>query len=374
MTERERYLETMLFGNPDKVPFMPGSARESTIKNWNMQGLPEGKNYIDFVREKLGIEPLKKIEKADIWVEERMNPMFEEKVIEKKERSQIVQDWKGNICEISNDFDVRYLRDAIDFVTRSWLKCPVENRNDWEAMKLRYNPNDPSRFPENIKEEGKKAQNRDYVLSLEFSGPFWQLREWLGFEKLCMLFIEDPDFVKDMVNFWKDYVSALLEKIVPHVKLDFVHISEDMAYKEKAMISPAMAREFLSPCYSQWNEIIKGSGCPVYGVDSDGYIAELIPVWIECGINECDPMEVAAGCDVNQLRKMFGKKMAFKGGVDKRAMAKGGKIIQEEIKRLAPVIKDGGYIPSCDHGIPNDVNWKDFMEYCELLAKSTGWK
>jgi hypothetical protein len=47
-----------------------------------------------------------------------MIPEFEEKVIERKERSQIVQDWKGNICEISNEFDIRYLRNAIDFVTR----------------------------------------------------------------------------------------------------------------------------------------------------------------------------------------------------------------------------------------------------------------
>ena len=37
------------------------------------------------------------------------------------------------------------------------------------------------------------------------------------------------------------------------------------------------------------------------------------------------------------------------------------------------VIKDGGYIPGCDHGVPSDVSWPNFMLYCELLAKATGW-
>ena len=76
---------------------------------------------------------------------------------------------------------------------------------------------------------------------------------------------------------------------------------------------------------------------------------------------------------INEFRKKFGKNMAYKGGVDKREMAKGGKAIEREIERLRPVIKDGGFIPSCDHGIPSDVSWPNFVYYVKLLAKETGW-
>ncbi len=65
--------------------------------------------------------------------------------------------------------------------------------------------------------------------------------------------------------------------------------------------------------------------------------------------------------------------MAFQGGVDKRAMAKGGNIIKAEMERLLPVIRTGGYIPSCDHGIPADVSWPCMMEYARILAQMTGW-
>ncbi len=34
MTARERYLETLLFGTPDKIPFEPGGAPKS-LGGWN---------------------------------------------------------------------------------------------------------------------------------------------------------------------------------------------------------------------------------------------------------------------------------------------------------------------------------------------------
>jgi len=58
-----------------------------------------------------------------------MMPQFEEKVLEVRAHSQVVQDWKGNICEIGKEFTVEYLRNAIDFVTRRWIKCP------WKAAR-----------------------------------------------------------------------------------------------------------------------------------------------------------------------------------------------------------------------------------------------
>jgi uroporphyrinogen decarboxylase len=208
---------------------------------------------------------------------------------------------------------------------------------------------------------------------ISVSGPFWQLREWLGFEHLCVLFHDDPAFVKEMIAFWQSFVARLLENTFPYVKPDEVHLAEDMAFKSFAMISPAMTREFLLPAYQCWGEIIRGAGVPIYGMDSDGYVGQLIPVWMEAGINLCDPIEVAAGNDIVAFREAFGRRMAFRGGVDKRAMAQGGAFIEAEIDRLRAIIADGGYIPSCDHGIPPDVSWSNFVRYAGLLAKATGW-
>lgn len=44
-----------------------------------------------------------------------------------------------------------------------------------------------------------------------------------------------------------------------------------------------------------------------------------------------------------------------------------------EIGRLRPVIEDGGYAPGCDHGVPADVSWQNYVVYVPLLSKATGW-
>ena len=99
----------------------------------------------------------------------------------------------------------------------------------------------------------------------------------------------------------------------------------------------------------------------------------LIPIMIDAGFDYVDPMEVAAGNDLPALRREYGNKVAFGGGIDKREIARGGQHIVREIDRLRPVIESGGYIPSCDHGIPVDVGWTDFVHYVQVLAKATGW-
>jgi uroporphyrinogen decarboxylase len=376
MTERERFLETMLFGTPDRVPIEPGNGRRSTRAAWHAQGLPHEVEPSDIPRyafERIG-SPYPWPEHGESFpVNERMIPEFEEKVLEVRENSQIVQDWKGNICEIGREYTTEYLRNAIDFVTRRWIKCPVESWDDWDEMKARYDPDDPSRLPDDPAGTGTRLEHRSWPISFRFSGPFWQMREWLGFEQLCTLFYDDPDLIRDMVGFWTDYVGRLLENALAYCVPDEVHLSEDMAYKKFSMISPAMAREFLMPAWDAWGEIVRAHGVPVYAMDSDGYIGELIPLWIDAGINACDPIEVAAGNDIEAFREQFGTKMAYRGGVDKRAMAAGGEILASELARIEPVVKSGGYIPSCDHGIPADVSWPNYLDYVRGLARLTGW-
>ena len=374
MTPRRRYIETLTFGTPDKVPLTPGGPRESTRAKWHQQGLPEGKNHMEALYEVLGIEPPRTQPGVSLGVDFRMIPHFEEKVLEHTDGHYIVQDWMGAITEISDEFDVTYIRAAKDFVTRKWHRFPVQTRDEWEAMKKRFDPHDPKRHPDDLAERCKQARDRDYILGIHFNGPFWQMREWCGMEGLCILMADQPDFVMEMADFWTDFVSETMRPILEQVELDVVGLSEDMAYKAHSMISPAMVRTFLMPAYARWVPEIKASGCPIIDMDSDGFIGELIPLWIESGINVCCPIEVAAHNDINAFRRQFGTQMAYHGGIDKRALAKGGKVMEAELERVVPpMLATGGFIPGCDHGVPPDISWPNFIDYTRRLAEMTGW-
>jgi hypothetical protein len=374
MTFRESYLSTLLFKKFYPVPLMPGEPRESTLDAWHTQGLSQGKHYFEALLAELGLPPMT-CEIRPLDVSFTMIPTFEEKVLEHKDGHYIVQDWMGAITEISDEYDYTYIRSPKDFVTRKWHKFPVETREDWERMKKRYQVDTPGRFPRAFTDACRAAEAREFILSMELSGPFWQLREWCGFENLCMLFADDPDFVREMIDFWTDFVSQVITRIRGRVKIDRVRISEDMAYKAHSMISPAMVRRFLMPTYHRWVSEIRDAGCALIDVDSDGYIEDLIPMWIEVGINACEPMEVAAGNDIVALRKRFGRQMAFCGGIDKRAIAAGGKVMEAEVLRVVPPLLEdgGGFIPSCDHGVPSDISWPNYVDYSRLLGQLCGW-
>jgi uroporphyrinogen decarboxylase len=375
MNPRQRHRKALLFKAIDKVPLHPGGPRESTLRAWHQQGLPEDVHYYDHLLELLGIEREPTKPRISLGVSFKMIPTFEEKVIEHRDDHYIVQDWMGAITEISDEYDYTYIRSAKDFVTRKWHRFPVQSREDWEQkIKWRYDPNDPQRFPPDFEERCEALTDRDYPLSVSFNGPFWQMREWVGMENLCLMMIEDPSLVSEMAATWTQFVSDTLQQITDRVELDTVRISEDMAYKAHSMISPAMVRQFLMPAYLQWVKEIKASGCPLVDMDSDGNIEVLIPLWIEAGINVCDPIEVAAGNDIVAYRERFGTQMAYRGGIDKRAIAAGGETMHAELLRVVPpLLKEGGFIPGCDHGVPPDISWPNFIEYTRLLAQLTGW-
>lgn len=245
MNSKERFIETLTFGKPDRIPFIPGHGRESTLDRWHKEGLPkniENRTFVSkYAYEQAGGKLELPIDGPGFPIREGMFPEFEKKVIEKRENTQIVQDWKGNICEIGNEYTIDHLGGSnvrADFVTRRWIKCPVENDDDWRDMQRRYNPDDPIRIPKNSMELSEILQTREYPIEIRFSGPYWQLRDWMGFEQLSMAFYDNPSLVNDMIEFWTEYVSKLIKKVFNCVTPDSIYISEDMAYKGFSMPSP----------------------------------------------------------------------------------------------------------------------------------------
>ena len=383
MTPRERFLETLLFGNPDKVYFETGDARESTLRAWRSQGMPEDSSYTGRIQSLVNEKRAEKGLGAALFhsgqepvhpgVSFKMIPCFEEKVLEHKDGHYIVQDWMGAITEISDEFDYTYLRLPKDFVTRKWHKFPVETWDDWEKMKPRFDPKDPKRFEPDFNDRCASLNDRDYPFEVHVNGPFWQLREFCGMEGLCILMLTQPALIHDMVAFWTHFCAETLRPLLELAPPDMVLFSEDMAYKEHPMISPEMTNQFFSPFYRRLVEEVKSAGTNLVAIDSDGRIDLLIPLWMDWGINCVEPIEVAAGNDIVAMRERFGRRLAYRGGIDKRAMAAGGPVLTAELERIRPVIKDGGFLPRCDHGIPSDVSWANFQDYGVQLAALCGW-
>jgi uroporphyrinogen decarboxylase len=75
------------------------------------------------------------------------------------------------------------------------------------------------------------------------------------------------------------------------------------------------------------------------------------------------PFEVASGCDVVEIGKQY-PWLVMSGGVDKRVLAQGPTAIDAMVDRIFPAMQArGGYIPTCDHGVPEEVSFENYMHY-----------
>lgn len=156
-------------------------------------------------------------------------------------------------------------------------------------------------------------------------------------------------------------------RLLHDVQVDMVVISEDMAYKHAAMISPAMFREFMLPRYQRLVAFYKEHGVKIIMVDSDGHIGQLFPLWIEAGITATCPIEIAAANDPIYYRQKYGKTLAFQGGIDKREIRSKERTFIEVMKKVPWLIEQGGYLPRVDHGVPPDVPLRSYLYMTELI-------
>jgi uroporphyrinogen decarboxylase len=161
-------------------------------------------------------------------------------------------------------------------------------------------------------------------------------------------------------------------QILDYTDVDCYGFWEDMAYKTGPLIGPELMRKYLLPRYKRVVDYVRGRGVPFIALDSDGDVSELIPVWLDAGINTLYPFECQAGMDVLQVRKQYGRDLRIWFSIDKRALAIGPAAIDAELARIRPLIEDGGYVPGLDHSMPPDVPFANYRYYMEALWKTIG--
>lgn len=351
MTNKERILNTVEFKKVDRAPivFYFGPWGE-TWDIWRQQGYRDG----DY--ETCGIDPGFEIIDVDLGY----LPKFERVVLEDKGTTSIIIDEMGVTQEIMN---------GKSMIPR-YISYPVETREDWMELKKRLDPDDPKRFPENWEERKEFYNTTDKVVQLGCFpyGLFGTLRDMMGVENLSMNFYDEPDLVQEMMDYLTDFWLSIYEKVVKDVKVDAIHIWEDMSGKSGSLISPDMVREFMVPNYKKITAFAKKHNIKMIALDTDGDCDQLIPLFMEAGINTIMPFEVIAGNDINTYRAKY-PDLVMMGGIDKLEIAKGKEAIDRELERIRPMFKKGGYMPALDHLIHPDISWPDFQYFVKRLIE-----
>jgi len=365
MNDRERFLATMNYQQRDRCPMWDFGFWDETLLRWHAEGLPDEIDDNGKAARFFGMDS----EGGGCDIHAELMPAFEPKVIRE-------------------DADYRWQRRA-DGVVEKWHKHsttipePTEfllkGRDTWPDYLRRLDPNAPGRVPPEFTKQ--LARHRD----AERTGPvsiwagslYGRLRDWMGVSALSLLLYDDRRLVEEMVEALATSVLATLGSALEIAKkegvtFDYAAMWEDICFNRGPLISPQMFREICGPWYRRITDLLHSYGVKIVQLDCDGRIDELVPIWLDNGVNCMFPLEVGDWADPLALRKKWGRGMLLRGGFDKHILARGPEAILAEVRRLTPLVEEGAFIPHCDHRVPPDVSLANYVCYIEEAKRVWG--
>lgn len=301
------------------------------------------------------------------WCEAAFCPPFKEEVLEDRGEYELVRDYAGR--------HVLFFKGRRNGFMPEYVDHPVKDWESWERdVKWRLSPDAEGRFDglaEHMRGVKATAQ-QGFMVCQDVIGGYMYLRSLVGPEGILYMVYDEPELVHDMMKTWFELADAVIARHQSYVTLDELFLAEDICFNHGPLISPDMMRAFLFPYYQQLITNIKrrqldASRHLYIQIDTDGDCRPVIPVYQEIGMDYMSPFEAASGCDVVALRKQY-PLLLMRGGFDKRILAAGREAIDREIARIMPFMKEhGGYIPTCDHGVPEEVPFEDYVYFREQM-------
>lgn len=348
MTSYERMTATLARQPVDHVP-VAVSPWWATVQRWIKEGhIKEGEDVAEHFGQDLC---------SGGWLNCVADLDFPGQVLEETEETILSLDGNGAMLR----------RHKLHDSTPEHVDFTVKDRASWEEKVRPFLvQTDRRRIPfEGYRQAKAYAAEKQRFFTWSGVAPFEQMHPVCGHEYMLMGMAEDPEWVQDMVQTFTDLTLNHMEILFAEEgKPDGFFFYEDMGFKNRPFMSPAMYEEIVLPGHKRLFDYAHSLGCKVI-VHSCGYVEPLVPGLIEAGMDCLQAMEVKAGMDLPTLFKRFGDRIAFFGGVDVRCLISNDRaqIDAEMDAKILPVLHGGGgYILHSDHSEPPEVDYET-MKY-----------
>jgi uroporphyrinogen decarboxylase len=361
MTSRERITRILKHQPVDRVGLFEVFWRE-TVDAWHQQGrlkTPESVSDhfgLDVRRTSGEITPMPKnvldmIGNLDAGLT----------VVEESETARLVRDGNGAL--------LRWLKghsggpEHVDF--------SVRDRASWEERIKPHLLNEAA-DERRIRYEFYRTQRMHCACNSRFLacgvvGAFDLMSPMCGHEYLLMGMALDPEWVTEMADLYARTTVRLLEKLFEREGLpDGLWVWDDLGFKNKPFMSPAMYRQIVMPAHKRLFDFAHSRGLPVV-LHCDGFVEGLLPSLVEAGIDCLQPIECKAGMDLLKLKREYGKRIAFIGGMDERTLETNDlAVVDAELEGKLPGAMEGsGYILQVDHSVSSRVEYATYKHFVE---------
>lgn len=353
---REEYIKHMTFEKTEKQMFVEMFGPLIRLdEEWREQGATE--DEIGMVGFDWDFVPV-----VDCGGNTGIMPAFESRVLEDTPEYTLSTDKYGRTVKLSKGYASIPLP----------LDYPVKTMEDWLKIKPRFEYNE-NRINWAQVERAKQLQKEGALVVAWMEGGFDLPRELMGEEGACIAYYEDPELMEDILATVAETTYKVLDKISDHLQIDNLCSHEDLAGKSGPLVGPSIVEEFIQPYYRKVWDMLSAKGTKLFSMDSDGNMNPVIDAFLDCGVNIMYPMEPAAGMDIVELRKKYGTRVAFKGGIDKHVLRRSKEEIKKELEyKMQALMQEGGVCFGLDHRIPNGTPLENYKYYIDTARELLG--
>lgn len=180
-----------------------------------------------------------------------------------------------------------------------------------------------------------------------------------GMSNALLDMVIDQELACEMFKRCADFAVDLAEHACRRYPLDWLWTGDDVAGQDSLLMSPAMWREQIRPQLQRVFDMGKASNLWI-AYHCCGSLWPIIPDLIEMGLDVLNPIQCnCPGMEPLELKKEFGRELAFMGGVDTIDLLPRG-TVDEVHKTTARLIEgmtanSGGYILAASHTIPPET-------------------
>ncbi|MFC1734808.1 uroporphyrinogen decarboxylase family protein [Candidatus Hydrogenedentota bacterium] len=185
---------------------------------------------------------------------------------------------------------------------------------------------------------------------------YWRLR---SMDKALMDMIMAPEIAREMFKRAADFAVALGEAACDRFELDWLWTGDDIGGQNGMMVNPDLWRDMVKPHLKRVFDV--GASRDLWvAFHSCGAIRPIVDDLVEMGLHVLNPIQCNCdGMDPLDLKKEFGDKLSFMGGVDTQGVLPFG--TENEVRKATARLLEGmtaeggGYILAASHTVPPET-------------------
>ena len=242
-------------------------------------------------------------------------------------------------------------------------------------------PLDPGYLDGVVERAKSLAEAGEYAVIGDFAWETWYERAWKlrGMERFYMDMAMNKEFLHALLDKTLGLHLQFLDRMLSACGeyIDVVIQGGDLAGQKTTLMSPASYREFIKPRQAKAIELIRGRTKAKIFWHSCGAVSNLVPDFIDLGIDILNPVQVRAhGMDAAELKTKYGDKIAFWGGVDSQRVLPSGSVsdVEAEVRHLLRAMApEGGLVVCSVHNVQADVPPENFLALYDAVGKWGGY-